>query len=235
VRPLTPSETGNAILLTVSIVGAHPLLLLTGVSLGSFLGSAFVFGHLGHFMGEHSHSQNPPITVSSLLSLIAPNRLHPADPLPGVRRRGWLILTTFIQALIMFICAILLSPHGSPIVSTGGADEWLTLSLFAIMSGSQVAMARQSACQEMPTAPMTSSCVDLMADKYIFLPWNHPKAEPRNRRVMYIGAMIVGGVLGAVVHRFAGSWVVVLVTGSMKMAVIGALAIAAPEESPQEA
>jgi hypothetical protein len=36
----------------VSIVGAHPLLMLTGISLGSFLGSAFVFGHLGHFMGE---------------------------------------------------------------------------------------------------------------------------------------------------------------------------------------
>jgi uncharacterized membrane protein YoaK (UPF0700 family) len=152
----------------------------------------------------------------------------------GVRRRGWLFLTTLTQALIMFICAILLSPQGSPRVSPGGPHEWLTLSLFAIMSGAQVAMARQSACQEMPTAPMTSSYVDLMADKYLFLRWNHPKAGPRNRRVMYIGAMIVGGVLGAVVHKYAGSWVVVLVTGCLKMAVIAALAFAAPEEPVQE-
>ncbi|RSH83837.1 hypothetical protein EHS25_005452 [Saitozyma podzolica] len=196
------NQTGNTILLTVSIVGAHPLLMLTGISLGSFLGSAFVFGHLGHFM--------------------------------GVRRRGWLFLTTLTQALIMFICAILLSPNGSPRVSPGGPHEWLTLSLFAIMSGAQVAMARQSACQEMPTAPMTSSYVDLMADKYIFLRWKHPKAGPRNRRVMYIGAMIVGGVLGAVVHKYAGSWVVVLVTGFMKMAVVAALALAAPEQVQEE-
>jgi uncharacterized protein (DUF983 family) len=81
---------------------------------------------------------------------------------------------------------------------------------------------------------MTSSYVDLMADKYLFLRWNHPKAGPRNRRVMYIGAMIVGGVLGAVVHKYAGSWVVVLVTGCLKMAVIAALAFAAPEEPVQE-
>ena len=46
-------ETGNTILLTVSAVSTtDALLLLTGVSLASFLLGALIFGHLGHYMGE---------------------------------------------------------------------------------------------------------------------------------------------------------------------------------------
>jgi hypothetical protein len=37
-----------------------------------------------------------------------------------------------------------------------------------------------------------------------------------------------------VVHKYAGSWVVVLVTGFMKMAVVAALALAAPEQVQEE-
>lgn len=52
-------ETGNTILLTVSIIGTiRVLLLLTGVSLASFLAGAFIFGHLGTFFGT---SPLPPL------------------------------------------------------------------------------------------------------------------------------------------------------------------------------
>lgn len=47
------NQTGNAILLTVAAVGTRKVLvLLTGVSLGGFLGFAFIFGHIGHWFGE---------------------------------------------------------------------------------------------------------------------------------------------------------------------------------------
>jgi hypothetical protein len=46
-------ETGNTILLTVSTVGTvDVLIMLTGISLGSFLFAAFLFGRLGHYFGE---------------------------------------------------------------------------------------------------------------------------------------------------------------------------------------
>jgi hypothetical protein len=46
-------ETGNTILLCVAALGQiRVLLLLTGLSLATFLLGALVFGHLGHIMGQ---------------------------------------------------------------------------------------------------------------------------------------------------------------------------------------
>lgn len=67
---------------------------------------------------------------------------------------------------------------------------------------------------------MTSSYVDLVADPYLFVGPKHPKAGPRNRRLGYIVAMIVGALLGATMHRYAGSWVVVVVTIVLKCGVV---------------
>jgi len=73
---------------------------------------------------------------------------------------------------------------------------------------------------------MTSSFVDLMADKYLFVSPRHPKAGPRNRRAAYLLAMIAGGFLGAIIHRYAGSWEVVVVTIALKAVVMGLVGIA---------
>ena len=46
-------ETGNTVLLTVSIIGTTKVLLsLTAISLASFLIGAFVFGHVGLAFGK---------------------------------------------------------------------------------------------------------------------------------------------------------------------------------------
>lgn len=91
-------------------------------------------------------------------------------------------------------------------------------------------MARQSGSAELPTAPMTSSYVDLMADKYLFVGLRHPKAGPRNKRAVYILVMIAGGLLGAVMHLKAGSWVVVVVTAGLKLAALAWMAVGEAED-----
>lgn len=193
------NQTGNTILLTVFIIGTvRVLLLLTGVSLASFLGSAFVFGQMGHIF--------------------------------GVRRRAWLFLTTTVQIALLLIACVMVSPAGPAATAVRGKHEWVVIFLFASMSGAQVASARQSACQEVPTAPMTSSYVDLMADAHLFKPWSHPDAGPRNRRVMYVFAMVGGGLLGAGVHKSAGSWVVVLLTMIIKIFVLLIMACGRADE-----
>ena len=172
----------------MSVIGSiEVLLLLTGVSLAAFLLGAFVFGHLGHFM--------------------------------GVRRRLWILVSTTYQICALIVAGILVSPSGPACTQIGGSADWLIIVLFANMSGCQVAMARQSGSQELPTAPMTSSYVDLMADKYLFVGFRHPKAGPRNRRLAYILAMVIGGFIGSTIHRFAGSYVVVIVTIALKCVV----------------
>ncbi len=76
---------------------------------------------------------------------------------------------------------------------------------------------------------MTSSYVDLVSDPYLFVGWNHPKAGPRNRRLAYVVVMVCGALLGAVMHRYGGSWVVVLVTVVLKGVVWGMFARAGAE------
>ncbi|EKC98237.1 hypothetical protein A1Q2_07251 [Trichosporon asahii var. asahii CBS 8904] len=134
----------------------------------------------------------------------------------GPRRRYWLLITIFWQCCLLIICAVFVSPHGPPGTRVGAKNQWAVLFLFAHMSGAQVVMARQSACAELPTAPMTSSLVDFVADQYLFRSWGNPKAGPRNRRVMYMVAMIGGSFLGAILHRWTASWVVIMVAVLLK-------------------
>lgn len=84
------------------------------------------------------------------------------------------------------------------------------------MSGAQVAQARQSGSAELPTAPMTSSYVDLVSDQHLFRGLRDPRAGPRNKRLAYIAVMVGGGMLGAVIHRWAGTGAVVGVTLALK-------------------
>jgi uncharacterized membrane protein YoaK (UPF0700 family) len=148
----------------------------------------------------------------------------------GVRRRSWIMMSTVFQIALLIVSAILVSPSGPAVTRIGGRHEWLVLVLFAHMSGAQVAQARQSGSAELPTAPMTSSYVDLMSDKYLFVGFRHKKAGPRNRRMLYILAMIVGGFMGAVIHKWAGSWAVVAVTIALKVLCLVLIALAVGEE-----
>lgn len=134
----------------------------------------------------------------------------------GPRRRYWLLITIFWQCCLLIVCAVFVSPHGPPGTRVGAKNDWCVLFLFAHMSGAQVVMARQSGCGELPSAPMTSSMVDFVADQYLLRSWNNPKAGPRNRRIMYMVAMIGGSFLGAILHRWTASWVVIMVTILLK-------------------
>jgi len=146
-----------------------------------------------------------------------------------VRRRGWLLFNQFIQVILLVIAAVLISPAGPTATLVGGKQDWAVLMLFAAMSGQQVAMARQSSCAELPTAPMTSTFVDFVADHYLFSSWSDPKAAPRNRRVYYVVAMIGGSFIGAALHKYTASWPVVVLTLLLKMVAWLVIAFAKPD------
>lgn len=102
------------------------------------------------------------------------------------------------------------------------------------MSGAQVAQARQSGSAELPTAPMTSSYVDLVSDRYLFKGIRNPKAGPRNKRAIYVLVMIIGGMLGAVIHRWAGTGAVVGATLGLKGLVTLWMALLKGEKKEKE-
>ncbi|KLT38851.1 hypothetical protein CC85DRAFT_235447, partial [Cutaneotrichosporon oleaginosum] len=183
------NQTGNAILLTVAAVGT------VSQSTTLLIRTAVSFGSF--LAGAFVFGQ--------------------VGYFVGVRRRTWLMVSTALQTLFLVVACILLSPHGPAVTHVGGPHDWVILSLFALMSGGQVAMARQSSCQELPTAPMTSTFVDFVADHYLFTGWNDPKAVSRNRRLYYVVAMIGGSFLGAVMHRYSSSWIVAVIAVGIKL------------------
>jgi hypothetical protein len=72
---------------------------------------------------------------------------------------------------------------------------------------------------------MTSSLVDLMGDKHLFVGLRDERAGGRNKRLAYVGVMVLGGFTGAGLHRAGGSWVVVLVCVGLKLAVLGIMGL----------
>lgn len=63
---------------------------------------------------------------------------------------------------------------------------------------------------------MTSSYVDLVSDRHLFRGLRDSRAGPRNKRLAYIFVMIAGGMVGAVIHRWAGTGAVVGATLGLK-------------------
>ncbi|BEJ17885.1 hypothetical protein CspHIS471_0701530 [Cutaneotrichosporon sp. HIS471] len=195
------NQTGNAIILTVAAVGT------VSQSTTLLVRTAVSFGSflLGAF-------------VFGQIGFIV-----------GVRRRTWLLISTAVQTLFLVVASILLSPHGPAATHVGARHDWAILSLFALMSGGQVAMARQSSCQELPTAPMTSTFVDFVADHYLFSSWSDPKAVSRNRRFYYVIMMIGGSFIGAVMHRYSASWIVAVIAVGIKLLALTMIALAKPD------
>ncbi|WWC58572.1 uncharacterized protein I303_101115 [Kwoniella dejecticola CBS 10117] len=147
----------------------------------------------------------------------------------GVRRRIWLLMNVSAQIIFLILATIFLSSVGPEQTRLGEKHEWVIISLFAIMSGAQVASARQASIQEIPTAPMTSSYVDLVSDKYLFSGFTNKNARGRNRRLAYIMAMIIGSFIGGIMHKYAGSWVVVVVAIGFKLIVLALMCVAPAE------
>ncbi|WWC66347.1 uncharacterized protein I206_100248 [Kwoniella pini CBS 10737] len=147
----------------------------------------------------------------------------------GVRRRIWLLMNVTAQIIFLILSTIFLSSIGPIQTRLGEKHEWVIISLFATMSGAQVVSARQASIQEIPTAPMTSSYVDLVSDKYLFSGFKNKNSKSRNRRLSYILSMIIGSFIGGIMHKYAGSWIVVLVAIGFKLIVLALMCIAPSE------
>lgn len=108
----------------------------------------------------------------------------------GRRRKAWLLATNTVQTALMLAAAAfrqwLPEQHKGPYA-------WAVIVLLAFASGGQVAMARTVNLPQIPTAMVTSAYIDLFADPDILTPRN----RPRNRRLLFIVALVVGSFIGA--------------------------------------
>lgn len=127
----------------------------------------------------------------------------------GPRKRWWLILCNLVQTCLVFGAAAVQYRYG---VRDHGPTAVGVVALLAFAAGSQVVQSRSLAATEISTAMATAAWVDLMIDRKLFVVDNHP----RTRRVAFLIALVVGGLLGALIYRTSGPATALAVSGGGK-------------------
>lgn len=127
----------------------------------------------------------------------------------GPRKRWWLILCNLIQTGLVFAATGIQYRYG---VHDHGWTAIVVVALLAFAAGSQVVQSRSLAATEISTAMATAAWVDLMIDQKLFVLDN----RPRTRRVAFLLALVIGGLVGALIYRTAGSGAALAVSGAGK-------------------
>jgi uncharacterized membrane protein YoaK (UPF0700 family) len=123
----------------------------------------------------------------------------------GCRRRGWLILSSIVQTILVFAASWLQFMHtGSD--HTKAADLGV-IALLAISASGQVAMARSLRMTEITTANATSAYVDTFIDVNLYKFQN----RSRNRRLLFLLSLCGGSFVGAFMYLKLGSPLTLLI------------------------
>jgi uncharacterized membrane protein YoaK (UPF0700 family) len=128
----------------------------------------------------------------------------------GCFRRGWLLISSIIQTLLVFAAAGI---HFRKDAShPQGPVALLVISLLAISAGAQVAMVRALQMTEITTANATGAYVDCFIDRDLYSFYN----RPRNRRLLFLTTLCAGSFAGAFIYKWRGSAVTLLICAGFK-------------------
>ncbi|KAL8697849.1 MAG: hypothetical protein Q9224_002120 [Gallowayella concinna] len=128
----------------------------------------------------------------------------------GLKRRLTLVVSFLLQALCIFIAAILVQTDTVPEHNATDAFVLIAIPFLAAQSGAQVATAKGLGFTELPTTVLTSTYNDLASDTKL-LAWDNPK---RDRRVASVVLMILGGICGAWLCKGTETFTIVLWLGA---------------------
>lgn len=127
----------------------------------------------------------------------------------GVRKRLWLLITSFIQTAMVFIAAAISHTYRD------SSAALLALFLLAFSSGAQVAMSRSLKITEITTAMATAAYVDVVVDPGFLKPRN----RLRNRRILFLAMLTAGCFAGAFVVKALNSTLAIILCGVCKVIV----------------
>ena len=131
----------------------------------------------------------------------------------NARGRPWLLFCNAIQTALVFGAAAIQFVHG---VKADNVWALAALACLAFASGSQVVLSRVFSMTEISTAMATAAWVDLMVDANNLRLRN----KPRDRRVLFLIALLIGSFVGAGLYRTVGSAWAILASGIGKLIVL---------------
>lgn len=133
------------------------------------------------------------------------------------RRRWWLLFSSTVQTLLVFAAAALTSQLALPSVTRQSSSDAAVIAFLAFSSGAQVSMARALEVPEITTAMATAAYVDLFIDRKLFVGIRENRG--RNRRIVFLVALVVGSLIGAALYRLGGSSLTLMTSAIVKMVV----------------
>ncbi|EAW12355.1 YoaK family protein [Aspergillus clavatus NRRL 1] len=116
----------------------------------------------------------------------------------GVRRRLWLILSSLIQTVLVFVGLSL--QYALPL-RRDGPTALGVIACLAFSAGGQVAMSRSLKITEITTAMATAAYIDVVVDPNLLQLHN----RLRNRRVLFLVMLTGGCFVGAFAERAVNS------------------------------
>lgn len=171
------NQTGNTLFLAIGVAG--------------LAGNAYSFGNISMSLGS--------FLAGSLVMGQIGNQI-------GVRKRFWLLSTSIIQTVMVFVAAAISHSYQD------APAALLVLFLLAFSSGAQVAMSRSLKITEITTAMATAAYVDVVVDPAILQRHN----RLRNRRVLFLAMLTAGCLGGAFVERAVKSTLTLVLCGVCK-------------------
>ena len=136
----------------------------------------------------------------------------------GRRRRLWLLLNSTLQTGMVFEASAMQYSKGD-----GGRGPIAVgvIALLAFSAGAQVTMSRAMEVPEITTAMATAAWVDLVIDPDVLAKRN----RSRNRRALFLLALIAGSLSGAFAYKRVGPSFVLLIAAVGKAIVTAGLLV----------
>jgi len=130
----------------------------------------------------------------------------------GVSKRWWLVTSSLLQTVLVFVAAALQYQYG---VTEDGPLTQLIIALLAFASGAQVAMVRSLKITEITTAMATAAYVDVFIDPKVLRLHN----RARDRRVLFLLCLVAGSFAGAGAYKTMSSAFALLISAVGKLIV----------------
>jgi hypothetical protein len=142
----------------------------------------------------------------------------------GAKRRGTLVLSFFLQVMMLIVTAALVQEgiieKSSGLTSSSTETQWsqeIPIVLLSIQSAGQIVASRALGFNEMPTVVITSLLCDLMGDSGLFLVNN----QKRNRRVVAFVLTLIGAIAGGWITKATGNiWPTLWLVAGIKSAIV---------------
>lgn len=130
----------------------------------------------------------------------------------GRTRRAWLIVNNSVQTSLVLLAATLRKWIAT---SKHSPSRYSVISLLALASGGQVAMARTINVPEITTAMVTSAYIGFFVDPRLLVADN----RPRSRRGLFVISLVVGSFIGGAAYRQVGPAFALLLAGLSKLGI----------------